>query len=72
MPPLLRGLPLPLRCRLPVCRVQTVLSDDQAKLGQLSGPAPRWLGNLLAWLLNLIGCVAAAAGGPARPDTCST
>ncbi|EFJ46266.1 hypothetical protein VOLCADRAFT_93375 [Volvox carteri f. nagariensis] len=35
--------------------MQTVASDDQAKLGELRDPAPRWLGNLLAWLLNLIG-----------------
>ena len=36
-------------------RPQTVASDDEAKLGQLRDPAPRWLGNVLAWLLNLIG-----------------
>ncbi|GIL74361.1 hypothetical protein Vretifemale_4277 [Volvox reticuliferus] len=35
--------------------MQTVASDDEAKLGQLRDPAPRWLGNFLAWLLNLIG-----------------
>ncbi len=34
---------------------QTVLSDDQAKLGKFQDPAPRWLGNVLAWLLNLLG-----------------
>ncbi|KAG2432268.1 hypothetical protein HXX76_009186 [Chlamydomonas incerta] len=35
--------------------MQTVASDDEAKLGQLRDPAPRWLGNILAWLLTLIG-----------------
>lgn len=35
--------------------MQTVASDDEAKLGKLQDPAPRWLGNVLAWLLNLIG-----------------
>ncbi|GLC35133.1 hypothetical protein PLESTB_000557800 [Pleodorina starrii] len=35
--------------------MQTVASDDEAKLGQLRDPAPRWLGNVLAWILNLIG-----------------
>ncbi|PNH06770.1 7-hydroxymethyl chlorophyll a reductase, chloroplastic [Tetrabaena socialis] len=35
--------------------MQTVASDDEAKLGQLRDPAPRWLGNILAWVLNLIG-----------------
>jgi hypothetical protein len=37
------------------CAAQTVASDDEAKLGQLRDPAPRWLGNVLAWLLTLIG-----------------
>ena len=35
--------------------VQTVISDDQAKLGDFQDPAPRWVGNLIAWLLNLVG-----------------
>eukprot|EP00879_Flechtneria_rotunda_P014646 GHRR01015305.1.p1 GENE.GHRR01015305.1~~GHRR01015305.1.p1 ORF type:complete len:238 (+),score=88.27 GHRR01015305.1:614-1327(+) len=35
--------------------MQTVVSDDEAKLGKLQDPAPRWLGNFLAWLLNLVG-----------------
>jgi 7-hydroxymethyl chlorophyll a reductase len=35
--------------------MQTVISDDEAKMGQFRDPAPRWLGNLLAWLLELIG-----------------
>eukprot|EP00775_Hariotina_reticulata_P002974 gene2974-3258_t len=35
--------------------MQTVISDDQAKLGKFQDPAPRWLGNFLAWLLNLVG-----------------
>ncbi len=28
-----------------------MVSDDEAKLGRLQDPAPRWLGNVLAWLL---------------------
>ncbi len=35
--------------------MQTVISDDEAKLGQFRDPAPRWLGNILAWFLELIG-----------------
>jgi hypothetical protein len=34
--------------------LQTVLSDDQAKMGKFRDPAPRWLGNILAWFLNLV------------------
>ena len=34
---------------------QTVISDDQAKLGVVQGPAPRWLGHLLAYLLTWLG-----------------
>lgn len=34
---------------------QTVISDDEAKLGNLRDPAPLWLGKVLAWFLNLIG-----------------
>jgi 7-hydroxymethyl chlorophyll a reductase len=34
---------------------QTVISDDEAKLGKLQDPAPLWLGKVLAWFLNLIG-----------------
>lgn len=34
---------------------QTVISDDQAKLGTFQDPAPRWVGNIIAWLLNLVG-----------------
>ncbi|MEW5312039.1 MAG: hypothetical protein WDW38_003702 [Sanguina aurantia] len=34
---------------------QTVISDDEAKLGKLRDPAPLWLGNILAWFLNPIG-----------------
>lgn len=35
--------------------LQTVISDDEAKLGQYRDPAPRWIGNFIAWLLNLVG-----------------
>ncbi|GFR45129.1 hypothetical protein Agub_g6509 [Astrephomene gubernaculifera] len=35
--------------------MQTVASDDEAKMGKLQGPAPRWLGNILAWILTFIG-----------------
>ncbi|KAG1671060.1 hypothetical protein FOA52_000731 [Chlamydomonas sp. UWO 241] len=35
--------------------MQTVISDDVAKMGALRDPAPRWLGNAIAWVLNLIG-----------------
>ena len=37
-----------------VCIVQTVLSDDEAKMGKLRDPAPRFVGNIIAWLLNLV------------------
>jgi 7-hydroxymethyl chlorophyll a reductase len=35
--------------------LQTVISDDQAKLGTFQDPAPRWVGNIIAWILNLVG-----------------
>ncbi len=35
--------------------MQTIISDDEAKLGKLRDPAPLWLGNIIAWILNLIG-----------------
>ncbi|EFN50942.1 hypothetical protein CHLNCDRAFT_55433 [Chlorella variabilis] len=35
--------------------LQTVLADDQAKLGKGPDPAPRWVGNLLAWVLERVG-----------------
>ncbi|KAL4421293.1 hypothetical protein ABPG75_010584 [Micractinium tetrahymenae] len=35
--------------------MQTVLADDEAKLGKAPDPAPRWLGNLLAWVLTRLG-----------------
>ncbi|KAG2498592.1 hypothetical protein HYH03_003343 [Edaphochlamys debaryana] len=35
--------------------LETVASDDEAKLGRLRDPAPRWLGNILAWLLTQVG-----------------
>lgn len=38
-----------------MCISQTVISDDEAKLGKLRDPAPLWLGKVLAWFLNLIG-----------------
>ena len=34
---------------------QTVMSDDEAKMGKLRDPAPTFVGNLIAWILNLIG-----------------
>jgi hypothetical protein len=39
----------------PVALLQTVISDDQAKLGTFQDPAPRWVGNIIAWILNLVG-----------------
>jgi hypothetical protein len=35
-----------------------VLSDDEAKMGKLRDPVPLFVGNLIAWLLNLVGSVA--------------
>jgi hypothetical protein len=35
--------------------MQTVVADDDAKLGKLQGPMPKWLGTIVAWLLELIG-----------------
>jgi len=35
--------------------METVMSDDAAKMGQFRDPAPRWVGNTIAWLLNAIG-----------------
>ncbi|KAF6262368.1 coenzyme F420 hydrogenase [Scenedesmus sp. NREL 46B-D3] len=35
--------------------MQTVISDDQAKLGTFQDPAPRWVGNIIAWILNVVG-----------------
>ncbi|KAI3423955.1 hypothetical protein D9Q98_009789 [Chlorella vulgaris] len=35
--------------------MQTVLADDQAKLGKGPNPAPRWIGNALAWVLEKLG-----------------
>lgn len=34
---------------------QTVISDDEAKMGRAPGPAPRWVGELLATLLTWLG-----------------
>lgn len=34
--------------------LQTVESDDQAKLGKFPDPAPKWLGNILAWVITLV------------------
>lgn len=35
--------------------MQTVLADDQAKLGKGPDPAPLWVGNIIAWILGLWG-----------------
>lgn len=35
--------------------METVNSDDEAKLGKFRDPAPVWVGNIIAWLLNLVG-----------------
>lgn len=35
--------------------MQTVISDDEAKLGTFRDPAPRWVGNIIAWILDLVG-----------------
>ena len=43
------------RAPLPPLNPQTVISDDEAKLGTFQDPAPRWLGNIIAWILNLVG-----------------
>lgn len=34
---------------------QTVISDDEAKMGRLRDPAPLFIGNIIAWVINLIG-----------------
>ncbi|PSC76507.1 7-hydroxymethyl chlorophyll a chloroplastic [Micractinium conductrix] len=35
--------------------MQTVLADDEGKMGKAPDPAPRWLGNVLAWVLTRLG-----------------
>eukprot|EP00798_Chlamydomonas_sp_ICE-L_P018033 gene18033-24446_t len=35
--------------------MMTVISDDEAKLGKFRDPAPLWVGNIIAWLLDLVG-----------------
>jgi len=36
--------------------METVKADDKAKLGkEKTQPAPRFVGNIIAWLLNLVG-----------------
>lgn len=35
--------------------MSTVVADDEAKLGKAQGPAPLWLGNILAKVLTLVG-----------------
>eukprot|EP00803_Ostreobium_quekettii_P000456 evm.model.scf_41.5 EVM.evm.TU.scf_41.5 scf_41:174089-180627(-) len=34
--------------------MQTLISDDDAKLGEAPDPMPRWLGTILAWVLGLL------------------
>lgn len=34
--------------------LQTVLADDEAKLGRGPKPMPIWLGNILAWVLEKV------------------
>jgi hypothetical protein len=34
--------------------LQTAIADDTAKLGQAPDPMPRWLGNILAWVLEKV------------------
>lgn len=55
-PPYLTPSPFPLPHALLCPGPQTVVSDDEAKLGRgPDGPAPRWLGELLATLLTWLG-----------------
>jgi hypothetical protein len=41
--------------------VQTVLADDEGKMGRAPQPMPRWLGNILAWVLEKVPFSCAAA-----------
>lgn len=50
---LLRTPPIASGDRRPLV-METVVADDEAKLGRARGPLPLWAGNLLAWLLNLL------------------
>jgi hypothetical protein len=34
--------------------LQTALADDTAKLGEAPDPMPRWLGNILAWVIEKV------------------
>lgn len=32
--------------------LQTVVADDEGKMGRAPNPMPRWAGNILAWVLE--------------------
>ena len=34
--------------------LQTALADDEGKMGRAPDPMPRWLGNILAWVLEKV------------------
>jgi hypothetical protein len=34
--------------------LQTAIADDTAKLGEAPDPMPRWLGNILAWVVEKV------------------
>jgi hypothetical protein len=53
--------------------LQTALADDEGKMGRAPNPMPRWLGNILAWVLEKVrcwnprsGCVGSLATGCTR------
>ena len=35
--------------------MQTAIADDEAKMGRGPEPMPRWLGTILAWVLEKVG-----------------
>ena len=34
--------------------LQTAIQDDEGKMGRAPNPMPRWLGNILAWVLEKV------------------
>jgi hypothetical protein len=34
--------------------LQTAIADDEGKMGRAPNPMPRWLGNILAWVLEKV------------------
>jgi 7-hydroxymethyl chlorophyll a reductase len=43
--------------------MQTVISDDEAKMGNAPEPAPLFVGNMIAWILNVLGRLGIAPRG---------